>query len=229
MIHCLKTSRRNRAILSDYRNRAATRWDEEEAFETMQHYKHRFRKNAKDLSDDIDAEINHEMSLGLSERYQREIMLNANFADEILNQINKFVSQTATSTNCDKNNSNEEDSTDESSIQIDDNIPLSDASYPVESNKFNSALASKILEKSVSCNNDEEEDPPEHDTFINNNAHTECSLEEMARQLIASKHLSQDKLCIIDTVIEHFLTIRNRSNTVSKKQSAPNLLVTGKP
>ena len=51
----------------------------------------------------------------------------------------------------------------------------------------------------------------------------------MARQLIASKHLSQDKLCLIDTVLEHFPSIRNESNTESKKQLGPNLLVTGAP
>ena len=123
MIHCLKTSRRNRAILSDYLNRAATRWDiDEEVLETMSHYQHRFRKSNKDLNGDIDTEVDREMSLGLSERYQREIMQNAHFTDGIQNQINHFVAKVfRTKMNQNTKDRNKTD-TDKSNVDSDEPI-----------------------------------------------------------------------------------------------------------
>lgn len=53
-------------------------------------------------------------------------------------------------------------------------------------------------------------------------------IEELARQLIDSKQLSRDKLCLIETVFRHFKCIRY-GTTKTKKHSTPNLLVTGAP
>lgn len=141
----------------------------------MRHYQHRFRKSNKDLNDDIDTEVDRKMSLGLSERYQREIMQNAHFADGIQNQINHFVAKVfRTKMNQNTKDRNKTD-TDKSNVNGDEPILSSEISYPVETGKFNSTLASKVLENTLEDKDDIEESRSEHDTNVYN-ASAQCNI-----------------------------------------------------
>ena len=57
MIHSLNTSRKNRAILCDYRARNVTHWSEQEQYENQQRYTYRMRKN-NFFENKLDEEIN---------------------------------------------------------------------------------------------------------------------------------------------------------------------------
>jgi hypothetical protein len=79
-------------ILSDYRARDATRWSNEEIFEAA--IKNKFRTRSNNIfEDDIDAEHENIMQLGLNDRFQREILQKVSFTDELLNQFKHCLSQ----------------------------------------------------------------------------------------------------------------------------------------
>jgi len=61
MIHCLKTSSRNRAILCDYLAREATRWSDQERHDAQEKYNYRMRRNDLFDGDDIGIEVDNQM------------------------------------------------------------------------------------------------------------------------------------------------------------------------
>ena len=215
MIHGLKTSRRNRAIMCDYRARDATRWSEQEQYEARQKYNYRMRKNNIFDEDDIDANLDNQMRMGLGDRMQREIMQKVAFTDGLLNQLKTFTGENSGINKMDYKMDNEDE-----------------IKYPVKTGKYNEKLAQNVVEKCPEKEADDEvnDDDAEHDqpTNYTNETCNEKTIDEMVNELITSKHLSQDKLCAIEIMREHFNNVRNGSAS-DKSYTAPMLLITGSP
>ena len=189
MIHSLKTSRRNRAILCDYRARDATRWSEEEKHAAKQRYKHRMRKNKAFEDDDFNTDLDNQMNISLSNAREREIMQKVAFTDGLLNQIKASASNYFDRYSPDS----------EHGILSSGNE--NQAIYIIQSTKYNESIAESILRKNIHVDSSNEDDDEHDKPPIYNNSqtaleHTMC-LEEKVCNFISAKHLSQDKMCAI--------------------------------
>jgi hypothetical protein len=136
MIHSLKTSRRNRAILSDYRARDATRWSEEDRAENIRRNKHMLRKY-RNLEDEMEADRDIQMQMSLGERYQRDIMQKVIFTDGLLNELYHYSKNAIPSLD------------DDVSSRMTMNQNGQKTTYPVTGTRYNDTLADKILDKTL--------------------------------------------------------------------------------
>jgi hypothetical protein len=224
MINSLKTSRRNRTILCDYREKNATRWSEQERKIAYEKYQHRMRrKNGFDDDDDeneLDANMDREMMMGLSNRKELEIMQKVAFTDQLKTQLDLYARRAPT---C-----NKDSNSDSMGIDAQDN-DITKITYPVQTDKYNELLAQTILEKPTKEDIDEENDESEHDVgprmFFNKKGE-EVTLDEKIRELKGT--LSQDKICAFEIMQEHFKHVRDGSAN-ENSYAAPALQITGKP
>ena len=224
MMNNLLTSRRNRAIFSHYRARNATRWSEEEQYDNRQRYQHKLRKGvAYDDDSDMELDFNECIHFGLSDRKQQEIMNTVSWTTNIVNQL-KHLTPHSESDNC---ISRDEEMSDNVSTTA--TTDKQNQSYTVHSTRYNAELANEVLHvfHEPMCTTESEHMGGEP-MFCNDNATKEKSLEQKYTELVESRGLSADKLNVMTVVYNHFLHIRDGTNT-HKSYVPPTLLVTGNP
>jgi hypothetical protein len=181
----------------------------------------------------MDTDLDNQMQMGLTDMRQREIMQKVAFTDELLNQLKHFAGEYDSDN---RNNDNLSiDAMEIDRCHADSHDARDSITYPVKTAKYNEAIAQNILEKNTKDANEEEEKEENSTTHNNDSNHNhsrtvraDATLDEMVQQLIASRHLSQDKLHAIEIMYKHFHNIRN-GTTNEMSYTAPMLMITGGP
>ena len=98
--------------------------------------------------------------------------------------------------------------------------------YPVQTDKYDDELAQRILQKEATAtSNENEPEIPEYMQHVNYTMNPSVSIDKRVHEFLRSKHLSQDKLLIVNVMLQHFKNVLDGS----AKEKAPILFVTGAP
>ena len=222
MMNNLLTSRRSRAIFSHYRFRNATRWSEEEQHDNRVRYQHKLRKGvAFDDDSDMEIDFNEYIQCGLSDRKQQQIMNTVSWTTNIVNQLKQL--------------SVDSEANDDVSISTemsDCSYHNQDIPYSVHSTRYNETIARQALHtfgtESGTDNIPSRPTKKRKYSNISTKRKHDKTLQEKYNDLIELKHLSQDKLGILNVVYKHFQHIRDGTSKL-KTYIPPTLLVTGNP
>ena len=165
-----------------------------------------------EAEDEIDNALQFKL---LSSKVERDIMQEVAFTSQLLNQLHHM-------TNYISNPNHDPQRPTETNTNNNDNT-----CYPIETCKYNEKLANQILQKDLpTTSNDDESNIPDYLQHVDYSLDPSTSIDEKIHTFIQNKHLSQDKLIIVNTMFEHFNNVLDGS---SKEKEAPILLVTGAP
>jgi hypothetical protein len=84
--------------------------------------------------------------------------------------------------------------------------------FPVSGVKYNKSLANKILDQTLDSTPSKKDDSSLHnDDNREHDAHIQCkqNIQDALQSFICNKKMSQDKMCIVDIICEHFMCIRD--------------------
>ena len=208
-----RTMPKTRAVLSAYRGRSRTMWNEDERREARQEFGHSSRKipSLEDEHNDYDLTL-----LKLSSHQQLSIMKEVSFTNDLLYHLNFFSEQ--------DDSSSPAVSTDSAQRPI----PVSFITPPKA--RYADELKNNVAETPDNADGSDADKQPQNQnqTPYHSTRPTLTNHEknEKVGKFIKDQEMSDDKLLAVDIMKQHFNAL---SSGVDESYMPPSLFITGKP